>query len=361
MTQNRSPGRSHRILRLAGAVLAVVVTAAAHTEPLKADIVIGLAAPLGGRFAEIGLAMREGAQAAATETNDRGGIAGDRLQLESVDDGCASGTGLAAAQKLVESGARIVIGHWCGSAAVAAAPVYAAAQIVLITLTRHDAVTDRRAGPGIFRLAGRDDQQGQEAARFVANAHKGAPIALVHDRTAYARALADGFLSAMRAQDVRPVVSEGIVAGNKDYSALTRRIAEVGARIVYFAGFPSEAAIMLAELRAAGSPALLMGPDSLAVAEFAELAGPRADGAVVTVSVATDAAAAARTAAKAAVEIAAEGLRHAPRDGAAMTKHLAVGTFRTALGPVAFDAKGDASIAGFAIHTWRGGRLAPAD
>lgn len=327
----------------------------------QADIVIGLAGPKTSRFATVGEAMRASAEAAISKANASGGISGEMLKLEVADDGCAGAEAQVAARKLVESGARIVIGHTCANAAVAAAPIYAAASVVMISLTRHGLLTDRRAGPGIFRLAGRDDQQGQEAARYVANAHKDAPVAIVHDRTSYARALADGFLSALAAQGLAPVLNEGIVASEKDYSAVAARIKAAGARLVYFAGFPAEAAIVLSELRTIGSPTLLVGADALASADFAERAGQDAEGSIVLVSSAADLAAAAGRSAAAAIEVTVESLRTNPSATSVLVAHLASAAFQTSIGQVSFDAKGDASIASFAIHRWKDGRLVAAE
>lgn len=330
-------------------------------QPVAADVVIGLAGPFTGRFTEVGSAMRAAAESAVTEINGRGGIAGRRLRLESVDDGCTSEQGRSVASTLVAQGASVVVGHWCANAAVAAAPVYAQANVVLLALTRHAQLTDKRAGPGIFRLAGRDDQQGEEAARYVANVHKQLPVALVHDRTAYARSLADGFHRVLAGLGMPPVLVEGVVASEKDYSTVAVRIKAAGARLVYFAGFPSEAAILLGELRTVGSPTIMLGPDTLATPDFAERAGQDAEGTIVTVSSAAGTLDAAASLVRAGAQIAARTLAAEPESPAERAALLGNETFATSIGSVAFDSNGDASIASYAIYHWREGRLVRAD
>ena len=51
-------------------------------------------------------------------------------------------------------------------------------------------LTDEGA-PNIFRVCGRDDQQGAVAARYIVNNFKDKKIAILHDKTAYGKGLAD--------------------------------------------------------------------------------------------------------------------------------------------------------------------------
>ena len=61
-----------------------------------------------------------------------------------------------------------VVGHPCSGSAVAAASLYGAAGIVFIAPgVRHPALTAKRAGMTVFRLAGRDDRQGDAAAHWL--------------------------------------------------------------------------------------------------------------------------------------------------------------------------------------------------
>lgn len=364
MTSARRPFRAWRLggSRAGSALrtLAIALAFGLSTADAHAEIVIGIAAPLSGRLGAIGEAMAKAAGAAVAKAEAQGSGPVEPLRIEIADDGCSAASAEGVAKRLAEAGARIVIGHWCGSAAAAAAPLYAAAGIVLLTTTRHPAVTQKRAGSGIFRLAGRDDMQGQEAGRYVANAYKRARIAIVHDRTAYARALAAGFQSVLTDQELTPVLSEGIVASEKDYSALARRVVDSNAGLVYYAGFPTEAAIILREMRLIGSRATVMGGDALATAEFAERAGREGDGTLLTISSAADPVRAAARLALAATEIAIETVRSQSGSGA-IARHIATTTFGTSEGPIAFDAQGDASIASFAVNRWQDGKLLPVD
>ena len=52
--------------------------------------------------------------------------------------------------------------------------------------------TDERAGPNIYRVCGRDDQQGGVAGKYLRQVFADKNIAIVDDKTAYGKGLADG-------------------------------------------------------------------------------------------------------------------------------------------------------------------------
>ncbi len=74
----------------------------------------------------------------------------------------------------------------------------------------------------------------------------------MHDRTAYAKAVADATERRLKALGVTPLVLT-IVAGHRDYPEITGPVKEKGIEALIFAGFPDEAAIILTGLRAAGA------------------------------------------------------------------------------------------------------------
>lgn len=182
------------------------------------------------------------------------------------DDGCDAAKAETIAKEVVAENFDLVLGHPCPKAALAAAKVYGAAGVTFIaTETRHPDLTAKRAGPSIFRLSGRDDAQGLDAARYLAAAHGGKPIAIVHDRTLYAKTIAEQAAAVLKERKIETVTAT-IVAGDKEYGKLITKIKDAGA--VFFAGFPLEAGFVLKELRAAGSTAPFLATESVGTDEF---------------------------------------------------------------------------------------------
>lgn len=327
-------------------------------EPLsaKADdaALIAVVGPASGAAADTTAAIERGVRRAV------GGYAGKgaTLQIESVDDGCEPRKAEAAAETLVARKMVVVIGHPCTGAALAAAKVYAAANIVFIaTETRHPDLTAKRAGPTIFRLAGNDAEQGEAAAAALAAQAAGKPVAVVHDRTLYAKTIAEAAIKELRRSKIEPITAT-IIAGDKEYAKLLAKIKGAGA--VLFAGFPLEAGFIASSLRRAGSSARLLCSDSIATDEFASSFAAEAKNAWVLQPNRQDSA----KAAEAAVEIVVHALeltaaQPGTATGAQIAGAIAAHEHATVLGPISFSKQGDAGLASYKAVRWDGAAWVP--
>lgn len=262
--------RCRSAIQCATVALAVLVSA----QEVAAEIRVGLAAPLSGPMAPVGRAMQRALEAAVADINAAGGLAQERLALVVADDGCSAATAERAAVTLIENRPALVVGHPCSSAATRGAAVYRQAGILLIAVgARHPDVTKTDTGGAlVLRLGGRDDRQGEAAARWLIARAPAGRIAIVHDRTAYARAIAAGAKATLAAAGVGAVADLAIIAGNREYRETISEIRAARAEAVLFAGFPDEAAIVAAGLAESGPPIPFLGTDSLATPGFAEIA-----------------------------------------------------------------------------------------
>lgn len=362
-----------------GIVLAALLALAWIPSPAAAEIQIAVSAPLSGRHEAEGKTLLQSVEWAVAEINARGGLSGEQIAVRAEDDGCDDRRAEAAAGKLAAIQPAVVIGHPCGGPAQAAARIYAASGILFIAAApRHPELTRRRGGASIFRLAGRDDLQSASTAAYLAAAYAGKRLAIVHDRTRYARLLVDGLKRERAATEPAPIPEFGIVASSKDYAATVGALRALNAEVVYFAGFPSEAAALWGQFRPTDAAPDLIGSDALANAdtELRTLAvGARFATRVMRPFTAMDAEAAkplierlaaagrqptdSAVAAFAAVEIWAGALvRAGTRDAAAVARQLQGEPLPSILGAVAFDAGGDARIPSFEVASFAEGRLA---
>jgi branched-chain amino acid transport system substrate-binding protein len=262
-----------RLLKVLMLLLASAATPAGGAAA-QSPVNIIVTGPATGRYAEYLGAMIAAAQRAATalssaETAD-GAMLG-AISVTDVDDGCEADRARGAAGLIVGMKPDLVIGHPCPAAAIAAAPIYAEAGVVFIALgVRHPELTDKRAGPTIFRLSGREDRQGEAAAAVLSRSAPEGRIAIVQDRTAYARSLLEDTTVALeKLKRPAPVVIP-IVAGRRDYSVEIEKLVLARAEAVFFAGYPSEAAVLLRGMRRAGLYAVFIGSDANATSEFAD-------------------------------------------------------------------------------------------
>lgn len=218
-----------------------------------ADIKIGIAGPMTGANAAYGKQFVEGAEAAAKAINAAGGVNGGKIILVQGDDACEPKQAVAVANKLVDQDkVAAVVGHFCSSSTIPASEVYADAGVVVITpASTNPTVTDRGLST-VFRMCGRDDQQGIVAGDYIVDVLKAKKIAVINDKDTYGKGLADATAKELTKRGVKPVLEEGLTRGEKDFSALVTKIRGTGADTVYFGGLHPEAGPLVRQLRDAG-------------------------------------------------------------------------------------------------------------
>ncbi|MBS8262729.1 branched-chain amino acid ABC transporter substrate-binding protein [Roseibium polysiphoniae] len=365
-------------LRLGARTLAATAIFGAATGSSLADIVIGAAGPMSGQYATFGAQMRAGAEQAIADINAAGGINGEMLILEVGDDSCKPEQAVAIANQMVGKGVVFVAGHFCAGSSIAASSVYADAGIVQISpATTDPKFTDERPGPGIYRIGRRDDQQAEIAGAYLAEAFERQDVAILHDKTAYGKGLADAAKAVMNDAGKTETLYEAFDAGAKDYSGLVSRLKSEGVEAVYLGGYHNEAGHIKRQMTEQGLNAVLITGDALATEEFWSIAGEAVAGTLMTLAPdprdnaqampVIEALEAADKPADgyalftyAAVQAFAQAAREVGTgDHVALVEALDTGSFSTVLGEVSFDEKGDSTLPGFVWYEWRDGKYDP--
>src|SRR5882724_5070610 len=267
---------------------AAAVATALNVSAVKAadTITIGMAGPLTGDLAEFGAQLKRGAEQAVADLNKAGGVLGKQLKLEEGDDACDPKQAPIVANDLVSKGVVFVAGHFCSGSSIPASAVYHEEGILQITpASTNPKFTDDAAASGwdtLFRTCGRDDQQGSFAGAWIAEHFKGKNVAIVDDKSAYGKGLADLTRAALNSAGMKEVLSESITAGEQDYTALVSKLKNAKVDVIYFGGYHPEAALIVKQSREQGLKAPLLSGDSLNTQEFATLAGAAADGVMFT-------------------------------------------------------------------------------
>jgi branched-chain amino acid transport system substrate-binding protein len=265
---------------------AAVATALAATPAKAEDITIAVAGPITGDLAEFGAQMKRGAEKAVADINAAGGVMGKQLKLEVGDDACDPKQAVAVANDLVAKGVVFVAGHFCSGSSIPASAVYHEEGILQITpASTNPKFTDDAAASGwdtVFRTCGRDDQQGSFAGAWIAEHFNGKNVAIVDDKSAYGKGLADLTRAALNKAGMKEVLNESITAGEQDYTALVSKLKQAKVDVIYFGGYHPEAALIIKQSREQGLNAQLLSGDSLNTLEFATLAGKAGDGVMFT-------------------------------------------------------------------------------
>ncbi|WP_086487602.1 branched-chain amino acid ABC transporter substrate-binding protein [Thioflexithrix psekupsensis] len=337
------------------------------------NIVIAVNGPMTGSYATFGHQMKLGAEKAVEDINAAGGVLGKQITLEIGDDACDPKQAVAIANQMASRGAVLIAGHFCSGSSIPASKVYEEEGIVQISPASTNPKLTDEGGPNVFRVCGRDDQQGAVAGTFLAQQFPDANVAILHDKTAYGKGLADETKAALNAAGKQEVLYEAITAGEKDYSAVVSKLKKENVGVVYLGGYHTEAGLIIRQMREQGMSTILAAGDALMTDEFWSITGDAGAGTLMTFSpdprknpVAEPVVAAFR-----AKGIEPEGYvlytygavqawqqaveRVGTTDTEAVIKALNEGTFDTVLGQISFDDKGDVEAPGYVFYVWENG------
>ena len=342
-----------------------------------ADILVGTAGPMQGQYAVFGEQLKRGAAMAVADINAAGGVNGEMLVLEVGDDGCDPKQAVAVAEKMVAKGIKVMAGHFCSGASIPASKVYEAAGIPQISPASTNPKFTDEGGWNVARVVGRDDAQGMAAGKFLAAKYRDKKIAIIDDKSAYGKGLADETRKSLNAAGVTEVLNESYIAGEKDYAALVSKLKDAGVDVVYVGGTHIEAGLILRQMRQQGVGALMVSGDALVTDEFWTIAGDAGEGTLMTFAPDPRKFAAAREVvekfkaagynpeghtlyAYAAIQAWAQAAAATGgTDGRKIAEWLRAGnTLKTVIGDIALDAKGDVKDAPHVWYKWSGGKYA---
>ncbi len=353
--------------------LAVVASLAAAGSA-AADVKIGVAGPITGGSAAFGAQLKKGAEQAVEDINAAGGILGEKIALSFGDDRADPKEGVSVANKFVGDGVKFVVGHFNSGVTMPASEVYNENGIVMISpAATNPKITERKLW-NVFRTCGRDDQQGTVAADYIAKNFKGKRVAIVHDKTTYGQGLADETRKSMKAKGLKDIFYEGINKDDKDFSALVSKLKQAKPDLIYWGGLHDTGGLIVRQATDGGLKAPFMGADGIASDEFAVIAGPGAAGTLMTFAPDPRKRAEAKAVvekvrakgfepeaytlyAYAAVQIikqAAEAIKSLDTRKVAAEINSGRG-FKTVLGDLKYDKKGDVTRLDYVVYTWKKG------
>jgi branched-chain amino acid transport system substrate-binding protein len=339
----------------------------------QAEIVIATAGPMTGQYAAFGEQMKRGAEQAVKDINAAGGVLGEQLSLQVGDDACDPKQAVAVANQMVNDGVVFMAGHFCSGSSIPASSVYNEEGILQISPASTNPQLTEQGFDNVLRVCGRDDQQGQVAADYVIDNNIATKIAVLHDKTAYGKGLADEFKKQLNSRSVDEAMYEAIAAGDKDFTALITKMKEAGVDLIYLGGYHTEAGLIARQANEQGLTATMMSGDALVTDEYWSITGDTGEGTLMTFSPdprKSESAApvveefkaqnddpdgytlytyAAIQAWAAAVETAGS------TDLDAVVEALKASPAETVLGEISFDEKGDVQGANYVMYEWHDG------
>lgn len=246
---------SIRLLHAARAAVAILFLTACGGE--GESVVLGVAGPFSTPY---GASMRQGAQLAALEINEAGGIDGRRLELRFHDDQADPDAAVRVAEALLADEEVVgVVGHVNSATMLHAGPVYdrgLPAVATSATSTRISAL-----GDWVFRVAPNDSSTATTLAG--AALEMGGGAAILYENEDYGRGLASAFRSALEARGGTVLSSDPYLPTTADLRPFLERMREDGARVVLLAGLTEDAARIVEQATEVGLTATFLGGDGI--------------------------------------------------------------------------------------------------
>ena len=272
-----------KITIIAAAVAALGASAAQAEDIIK----IGHVAATSGPIAHLGKDNENGSRMAIEELNAKGVVIGGKkykLVLQAEDDAGDPKQGTNAAQKLVDAKVAGVIGHETSGTTIPASKIYYDAGIPQISPSASNPKYTHQGYNTTFRNIANDEQLGAALARYAMQTMKAKRIAVIDDRTAYGKGLADEFIKNVKKANSGSAIVSTQFTNDKatDFSAILTAIKATKPDMIFFGGMDAVSGPMLRQMKLLAMPLPFMGGDGMCADSVPKLAGDgMADGQVL--------------------------------------------------------------------------------
>lgn len=254
----------------------ILLLAIASNLVLANTINIALVIPLTGNYAGYGTQLLAGAAQAVKEINNSGGVLNNTLEIIPYDDKCLPKLASTIAKQLAKNqNIHAIIGHVTSATTLAALDNYAHAKKLLITATATNPQITQKNITTVFRMTGRDDNQGLVIAKFLANDLQSNRIAIVHEQDLYGKELANYVIEHLTTFAKQPILLYEVPRGTKDYTKLLAKLQALKIDAVFFAALYPEVGNLANAMQTQQLQIPLITGDSIALNSFITAAGNR--------------------------------------------------------------------------------------
>jgi branched-chain amino acid transport system substrate-binding protein len=253
-----------------GSVLAVPAAQA------QVVVKLGHVGPVSGPQAHYGRDNENGARMAVDELNAQGVTIGGkkvRFELVAEDDAADPKQGTAAAQKLCDAKVNGVVGHLNSGTTIPAAKVYNQCGLPMVTPSATNPELTQLGYKNVFRLLANDNALGAGLAAYAADTLKLKKVAIIDDRTAYGKGVAEVFAKVAKEKGLEVVSQQYTNDKAVDFSAILTAIKAKKPDGIFFGGMDPQAGPMLLQMQRLGlNKAYLFGGDGICTDKLMELA-----------------------------------------------------------------------------------------
>ncbi|MFF4365827.1 branched-chain amino acid ABC transporter substrate-binding protein [Streptomyces sp. NPDC001594] len=256
-------------------------------------VTIAVDAPLTGDLSALGLGIKNSAELAVKQANEKKYVKGVTFKFTALDDQAQATSGQQNATKLVaDKDVLGVVGPLNSSVSESMQKVFDDAKLTQISpantspsLTQGPKWAEgqkTRTYKSYFRTATTDAIQGPFAAQYLFNKAGKKKVFIIDDKKTYGAGLAGTFKGEFTKLGGQ-IAGEGhIDPDSKDFSAVVTQVKSSGADVVYYGGEYPAAGPLSKQIKAAGANIPLVGGDGIKDKKYVELAGPGGQGDLCT-------------------------------------------------------------------------------
>jgi branched-chain amino acid transport system substrate-binding protein len=279
------------VLAVLGALALAACGGTQSSSSSGGTIKIGVTGPFTGNYAAPGIDILNAAKVMADTLNKSGGINGSKVQIVSADDQCDAQVGVQAAQSLVSQKVVALVGGYCSGASIPESDVLRRqGNIPFITVASSNPKFTEQGYTNVFRAILRDDYAGTVDADFMSGVLNTKKVAIMHDNSTYAKALAEFGRDEIMKKGGSVTYFDAITPGQKDYTSALTRVASTNPDTFYFTGYYPEAGTLVKEYKDLGLNTkfkFMVGSGEYDPA-YITAGGPASDGSTVTFPVGPD-------------------------------------------------------------------------
>lgn len=251
-------------------------------------IKIGFHAPLTGFAAADGKSSSEGAKLAISQINAAGGVLGKNLELVVYDDQAKPAQSIPIANKLIGKDNVVlgISGSYSGPTRSAAGVFQEAGLPYLSSYAIHPDIT--RAGNFVFRTSILGHTQGKAGAKLIGEMMGKKRVVVITLQNDFGESLAAGFREKAADFGIEIVNEYQYSMKDRQFGSIVAKVKADNPDAIYASGYYFNCGPLVAQLRAGGVNAPVIGQEGYDGQKFIEIAGPAAEGVIITTTLDRD-------------------------------------------------------------------------
>lgn len=275
-----------RLVLLAGGIFLLASVSGCGQKPAPTGekvVKIALAVPLTGDVAAMGQGMRNGAQIAIEEANEKKAVPGVKFELYALDDRADPKEAVSVATQIVaDPDVVAVVGHLNSGCSIPSSRVYNQHGLLMISPASTNPKLTLQNYKNVFRLCTTDSVQGSFAGDILYKKLGAKAAAIIHDKTPYGQGIAEEVKKQFEKHGGKVLIFEGIMKEEKDFKALLTRIKSLKSQAIFFGGMYTEGGLISKQSDELGLGVPIVGGDGIFSPEYIKIGGKATEGDVAT-------------------------------------------------------------------------------